>query len=153
MKKFTISGFIFVALIATQPSVFAATIEQARTSLKNYGFVHCLDAAYQDSKQLDDDLAAASGAHVVIGTARSGAYHYMGRGAHFIQQDEDTLDVTHDPYQATEDFIVEAYPNTDAQTQSQGRKNPMIACLTIYNSSEYSAFIRGQDGYISNPEK
>jgi len=142
VKKLTISGFIFVAMIATQPSVFAATIEQARTSLKNYGFVHCLDAAYQDSKQLDDDLAAASG-----------AYHYMGRGAHFIQQDEDTLDVTHDPYQATEDFIVEAYPNTDAQTQSPGRKNPMIACLTIYNSSEYSAFIRGQDGYISNPEK
>ena len=142
MKKLTISGFIFVAMIATQPSVFAATIEQARTSLKNYGFVHCLDAAYQDSKQLDDDLATASG-----------AYHYMGRGAHFIQQDEDTLDVPHDPYQATEDFIVEAYPNTDAQTQSQGRKNPMIACLTIYNSSEYSAFIRDQDGYISNPEK
>ena len=29
----------------------------------------------------------------------------------------------------------------------------MIACLTIYNSAEYSAFIHGQDGYISNPEK
>ncbi len=62
-------------MIATQPSVFAATIEQARTSLKNYGFVHCLDAAYQDSKQLDDDLAAASG-----------AYHYMGRGAHLYSK-------------------------------------------------------------------
>lgn len=142
MKNVTVSGCLLAALLIPQTQAFAATIEQARTSLKNYGFVRCLDTAYQDSQQLDENLAAASG-----------AYHYMGRGAHFIQQNEETLDVTHDPYQATADFIAKAYPNTSAHTQSQGHKNPLIACLIIYNSVEYSDFIAGQDAYISNPEK
>lgn len=142
MKNVTVSGCLLAALLSSHAHAFAATTEQARTSLKNYGFVRCLDAAYQDSQQLDEDLAAASG-----------AYHYMGSGAHFIQQNEETLDVTHDPYQATADFIAKTYPNTSAQTQSQGRKNPMIACLSIYNSVEYGDFIAGQDAYISNPEK
>ncbi|MEH6564396.1 MAG: hypothetical protein V7756_03620 [Halopseudomonas sp.] len=146
MRTTSILGIAIVFLLAPPTTAVAttmeqATTEQARSSLKNYGFVRCLDAAYRDSQPLDDDLAAAGA-----------AYHYMGSGAHFIQQDEEILDVTHDPYQSTAEFIARVYPTTHAQTQSQERKNPMIACLSIYNSIEYDDFIRRQDAYIINVE-
>jgi len=142
VRHTTVAGMAFAVLLAAQAPAFADTLEQARTSLKNYGFTYCLAQAYPDSKHLDEDLAAASG-----------AYHFMGRGAHFIAQDEETLEISHDPYQATADFIGIAYPKIPAQTQAQGRKNPLMACLTIYNSTEYEDFIQGQDSYINNPEK
>lgn len=79
----------------------ATSLEQAEISLKNYGFVQCADAAYRESPPLPDDLAAASS-----------AYHYMGKGAHFAVQNEDTLGITHDRYQATADFIANAAAQT-----------------------------------------
>jgi len=142
IRPVAISASVLALLFTPQLQALAMTVAQARVSLRGYGFVRCLDAAYANNQRLAEDLAAARG-----------AYHYLSNGAHFIEQNEDTLDITHDPYQATVDFIAKAYSKTAAHTKTQRRMNPLVACLTIYNSIEYSEFIAGQEGYIISPHK
>ncbi len=127
----------FSVVLLTFAASASGTTEQARTALRNYGLVQCLDAAYTQAPGFKEDLAAASL-----------TYHFMGSGSHIIEQNEDTLDVTHDPYRATADFVTIAAARHGAQTKVQGGKSSLITCMTDYKSAEYAAFIASQDTYI-----
>lgn len=112
--------------------------DDARQSLKNYGLTRCLLEALPDQPSvLREDLASAS--H---------AYHFMGKGAHQILQDEDTMDILHDPYQDTRNFVADRYAADDSPMKVGNGNSAFHACLAIYNSTEFDQFIRGQDAYL-----
>ncbi|MFT6465259.1 hypothetical protein [Pseudomonas sp. NyZ704] len=112
--------------------------DDARQSLKNYGLTRCLLEALPDQPSvLREDLASARR-----------AYHFMGKGAHQILQDEDTMDILHDPYQETRNFVADRYVADGSPMKAGSGNSAFHACLTIYNSAEFDQFIRGQDAYL-----
>lgn len=128
----------FLALVIGTP-VWATPSEAtlaARQSLKNYGLSRCLLDAYPQPGALTDDVAKAVG-----------AYHFMGRGQHRIQQDEDTLETLHDPYAAVESYFREAMADEPAQMK-WGGANAFAGCLALYNSVGVDELVRQQDDYI-----
>lgn len=129
---------VFLAL-AMGTSVWAAPSEAtlaARQSLKNYGLSRCLLDAYPQPGALRDAVAEAVG-----------AYHFMGRGQHRIQQNEETLETLHDPYAALADYFREAMVNEPAQMK-QGGANAFAGCVALYNSVGVDELVRQQDDYI-----
>lgn len=112
------------------------TLESARQSLKDYGLARCLLAAWPDDSPARDDVAAASR-----------ALHYMGQGKHRIVQDEDTLEVTHDPYQIIDGFVREAYAEHAAQMKD-GSESGLLGCLAVYRLEEFERVVVEQDGFV-----
>lgn len=128
----------FLALTMGTP-VWATPSEvtlAARQSLKNYGLSRCLLDAYPQPGALRDDVAKAVG-----------AYHFMGRGQHRIQQNEDALETRHDPYAAVENYFREAMDDDPAQMK-QGGANAFAGCVALYNSAGVDELVRQQDGHI-----
>ncbi|WP_347903930.1 hypothetical protein [Pseudomonas purpurea] len=126
-------------LLCTSPALAAeVSVQEARISLKNYGLVNCLTAPFKEESELRTDLGRASG-----------AYHFMGKGAHDIVQNQDTLEIIHDPYQATERFMQEAYDQTPAASKHTKKKVVSYACLKVYNSPAFEQFIESQDPYLT----
>ncbi|MFJ4606695.1 hypothetical protein [Pseudomonas atacamensis] len=74
----------------------------------------------------------------------------MGNGLHSILQDEDTLQVLHDPYKETLSYISAAYQQTPSRSKHSNEKVVFLACLKIYNSEAFNRFIKTQDAYISD---
>lgn len=112
--------------------------EQARQNLKNYGLSHCILAPFKEQSALEKDIKLSAG-----------AYSFMGKGLHTVVQNEDTLQVVHDPYRETEDYILTAYDQTPSASQHSNRKVVFYACLEVYNSQAFDSFIKTQDAYIS----
>ncbi|WP_253756698.1 hypothetical protein [Pseudomonas fluorescens] len=79
-----------------------------------------------------------------------GAYSAIGKGQHVILQNEDTLQVTHDPYAETEKYMADAYLKTSSLSKQSGKKIVFYSCLEIYNSPAFDAFIQSQDQYLEN---
>ncbi|PCC98300.1 hypothetical protein [Halopseudomonas pelagia] len=112
--------------------------EDARQSLKNYGLTRCLlEALPEEQSVLREDLASASR-----------AYHFMGKGAHQILQDEDTMDILHDPYLDTRNFVLNRYAADGSPMKSGNGNSAFHACLAIYNSAEFDQFVHTQDAYL-----
>jgi len=72
----------------------------------------------------------------------------MGKGQHLIIQNEDTLEVTHDPYAETEKYMNNAYTKTSSVSKHSDKKMVFYGCLEVYNSKEFNAFIKSQDQYL-----
>ncbi|MGN4048868.1 hypothetical protein [Pseudomonas sp. SM4] len=111
--------------------------DQARQTLKNYGLSHCLLAPFNEQSALRKDIALAAG-----------AYSFMGKGMHTVLQNEDTLQVLHDPYEETRNHVSAAYDLTSANSKYSDEKMVFHACLQVYNSEAFERFIRAQDAYI-----
>ncbi|MFJ4251304.1 hypothetical protein [Pseudomonas sp. NPDC089741] len=111
--------------------------DQARQSLKNYGLSHCLLAPFNEQSALRKDIALAAV-----------AYSFMGKGMHTVLQNEDTLQVLHDPYNETRNHVSAAYAQTSAGSKYSDEKMVFHACLQVYNSEAFDRFIRAQDAYI-----
>lgn len=130
---------LFFLALAMGAPVWATPSEAtlaARQSLKNYGLSRCLLTAYPQPGALRDDVAEAVG-----------AYHFMGRGQHRIQQNEETLETLHDPYAAVESYFREAMADEPAQMK-QGGANAFAGCVALYNSVGVDELVRQQDDYI-----
>jgi hypothetical protein len=110
---------------------------QARQTLKNYGLSHCLLAPFNEQSALRKDIALAAS-----------AYSLMGKGMHTVLQNEDTLQVLHDPYEETKNHVFAAYHQTSANSKYSDEKMVLHACLQVYNSEAFDCFIRAQDAYI-----
>lgn len=132
------AGILWLLLCAGPALAAEVDVQQARISLKNYGLVNCLTAPFKEKSELRADLGRASG-----------AYHFMGKGAHDIVQNEDTLQTLHDPYQATQLFMQEAYDKVSSVSKHTNRKVVSYACLEVYNSPAFEQFIESQDPYLS----
>ncbi|WP_248743120.1 MULTISPECIES: T6SS amidase immunity protein Tai4 family protein [unclassified Pseudomonas] len=113
--------------------------EQARQNLKNYGLSHCILAPFKEQSALEKDIKLSAG-----------AYSFMGKGLHTVVQNEDTLEVTHDPYAETEKYMASAYLKTSSTSKQNGKNIVFYSCLEIYNSPEFDAFIKSQDQYLQN---
>ena len=114
-------------------------IEQARQTLKNYGLSHCILKPFNEHSALEKDIAlSASG------------YSFMGKGMHSILQNEDTLQVLHDPYKETLSYVSTAYEQTSLRSKHSSEKVVFLACLHVYNSEAFDRFIRSQDAYIND---
>ena len=116
-----------------------AEVNSARISLKNYGLANCISNQFKSASDIKSDLGLAIG-----------AYSVMGKGEHAILQNEDTLEVTHDPYLETEKFVTEAYTKTSSISKQSGKNIVFYSCLEIYNSPAFDAFIKSQDQYLQN---
>ncbi|MDM8192317.1 hypothetical protein EVS84_09275 [Pseudomonas koreensis] len=114
-------------------------IEQARQTLKNYGLSHCILAPFNERSALRKDIALSAD-----------AYSFMGNGLHSILQNEDTLQVLHDPYKETLSYVLAAYEQTPSRSKHSNEKVVFLACLKIYNSEAFNCFIQTQDAYISD---
>ncbi|WP_065258324.1 hypothetical protein [Pseudomonas bananamidigenes] len=116
-----------------------AEVNSARVSLKNYGLANCISNQFKSESDIKSDLGLAIG-----------AYSAMGKGQHVILQNEDTLEVTHDPYAETEKYMAGAYLKTSSTSKQTGKNIVFYSCLEIYNSPEFDAFIKSQDQYLQN---
>lgn len=114
-----------------------ADLSTARTSLKNYGLANCISNQFTSDSDIKSDLGLAIG-----------AYSAMGKGQHAILQNEDTLEVTHDPYLETEKFVTDAYTKASSTSKQSGKSIVFYSCLEIYNSAAFDAFIKSQDQYL-----
>ncbi|AZC95290.1 hypothetical protein [Pseudomonas chlororaphis] len=118
-------------------AVNAADLPKAREMLKNYGLANCIDSQFKEPSAIKEDISLAIG-----------AYSFMGKGMHMIVQNEDTQEVLHDPYAATEKFILDAYQKTSALSKHSDQKMVFYGCLDVYNSQAFDAFVRTQDQYV-----
>ncbi|MED7665788.1 hypothetical protein GXB78_01010 [Pseudomonas moraviensis subsp. stanleyae] len=114
-------------------------IEQARQALKNYGLSHCVLKPFNERSAMANDVALSAN-----------AYSFMGNGLHSILQNEDTLQVLHDPYKETLSYVLAAYEQTPSRSKHSNEKVVFLACLKIYNSEAFNRFIKTQDAYISD---
>ena len=131
---------LFLLALASATSACAAASEevlQARQMLSHYALATCLAEAYPEEPRFTDDARRAAG-----------AYHFMGRGAHRIVQDEDTLDVVHDPYATVKEYILQAV-TAEPAIMKQGGANAVAGCLQAVSTAEFQALVRDQDGYIA----
>ncbi|UVM49991.1 MULTISPECIES: type VI secretion system amidase immunity protein Tai4 [unclassified Pseudomonas] len=114
-----------------------AYIDKARETLKDYGLANCISSQFKGESEIKSDIGLAIG-----------AYSAMGKGQHLIIQNEDTLEVTHNPYMETEKFMLDAYTNFSSVSKHSDKKMVFYACLEIYNSEELNTFIKSQDQYL-----
>ena len=114
-------------------------IEQARQTLKNYGLSHCILKPFNERSALEKDIALSAN-----------AYSVMGKGMHSILQNEDTLQVLHDPYKETRNYVLTAYEQTPSTSIYSNEKVVFLACLKVYNSEAFDSFIKTQDRYIAD---
>ncbi|TMU79852.1 hypothetical protein FGA82_12540 [Pseudomonas fluorescens] len=112
-------------------------IEQARQTLKNYGLSHCILKPFNERSALEKDIALSAN-----------AYSFMGKGMHTTLQNEDTLQVLHDPYKETRNYVLTAYEQTPSNSKYSNEKVVFLACLKVYNSEAFNSFINSQDAYI-----
>lgn len=130
---------ILITILAVSPIACAAgsvETQQARQSLSSYALARCVGAAYPQEPGFTDDVKAAAG-----------AYHFMGRGRHRIAQDEEALEVMHDPYALVSEYMLERSAHEPAMMRGGG-DNPFASCLQILWSPEFEALVREQDSYI-----
>jgi hypothetical protein len=113
-------------------------ITQARQMLKNYGLSQCILAPFNERSALEKDIELSAA-----------AYSFMGNGMHAIRQNEDTLQVLHDPYKATRDYVFAAYAKTPSNSKHSNTKVVFHGCLAVYNSEAFDSFINTQDAYIA----
>ncbi|MBK5378150.1 hypothetical protein JFT81_26380 [Pseudomonas sp. TH43] len=111
--------------------------EQARQTLKNYGLSHCILKSFNEDSALKKDIELSAG-----------TYSFMGRGLHTVLQNEDTLQVLHDPFKDTRNHVSKAFNLTAANSKYSDEKMVFHACLQVYNSEAFDRFIRTQDAYI-----
>lgn len=114
-------------------------VNDARISLKNYGLANCISNQFKGDSDIKSDLGLAIG-----------AYSAMGKGQHAISQNEDTLEISHDPYAETEKYMREAYAKLSSVSKQSGEKIVFYSCLEIYNSPAFDSFITSQDPYVSD---
>ncbi|WP_150618137.1 hypothetical protein [Pseudomonas fluorescens] len=136
MKRILFLMFLVIGGICTTASA-AVDVQAARLSLKNYGLAYCIANQFPDKSDVRDDIGIAIG-----------IYGFMGSGMHTILQNEDTLETLHNPYDATSDYVFAAYDKVSAGSKYTDKKVVFYACLDVYNSKEFDAFIKTQDKYI-----
>jgi hypothetical protein len=114
-------------------------LERARSQLKAYGFARCILFAEQYAKKPN----AQTGAIYDDIIKTSSFYHFMNRGVHILYQNYDTLKVLWDPYIEMDKYIERHYPFFHR------RHVPFTsACLDMYNSKMFNAFVNSQDWLI-----
>jgi len=131
--------FVAISILGTSATALSseAKVNAARISLKNYGLANCISNQFKSDSDIKSDLGLAIG-----------AYSAMGKGQHAISQNEDTLEVIHDPYAETEKYVTEAYTKASSTSKQSGRNIVFYSCLEIYNSPAFDAFIKSQDQYL-----
>lgn len=134
MKQLAIVAVMAVASVACAAT--PVEVQQARQSLSSYALAQCLREAYPQEPRFTDDVKGAVA-----------AYHFMGRGGHRIAQDEDTLEVVHDPYARVSGYMLERAASEPVMMR-QGGENPFASCLQILWSAEFEALVKEQDSYI-----
>lgn len=107
--------------------------------LKNYGLSHCILKSFNEDSALEKDIGLSAG-----------AYSFMGKGMHTVVQNEDTLQVLHDPYRETRNYVLEAYDQTASNSKYSNSKVVFHGCLEVYNSEAFDRFIKTQDPYIAD---
>ncbi|MDT6920549.1 hypothetical protein [Pseudomonas atacamensis] len=95
-------------------------IEQARQTLKNYGLSHCILAPFNEQSALRKDIALSAN-----------AYSFMGNGLHSILQNEDTLQVLHDRYKATRNYVYAASEQTPSISKHSKSHFVFYGCLEV----------------------
>ncbi|MGV8886873.1 MAG: T6SS amidase immunity protein Tai4 family protein [Pseudomonas sp.] len=135
----TRSRIILLALLLMSGRAISAQvdIDKARETLKDYGLANCISRQFKGESEIKSDIGLAIG-----------AYSSMGKGQHRIIQNEDTLEVTHDPYAETEKYMRNAYAKTSSVSKHSDKKMVFYGCLEVYNSKELDAFIKSQDQYL-----
>ncbi|CAI8823773.1 MULTISPECIES: hypothetical protein [Pseudomonas] len=112
---------------------------QARQMLKNYGLSHCILKPFKENSALQKDIGLSAG-----------AYSFMGKGMHTVLQNEDTLQVLHDPYKETRNYVYAAYEQTPSISKHSKSNVVFYGCLEVYNSEAFDSFIKNQDRYIAD---
>ncbi len=135
----THSRLIVLALLLVSGRAMATEIDtdRARETLKNYGLATCIASQFKDESGIKSDIGLAIG-----------SYSSMGKGQHLIIQNENTLEVRHDPYVETEKYMRVAYANTSSISKHSDKKMVFYGCLEVYNSREFDAFVQSQDQYL-----
>lgn len=135
----TSSRLVVLALLLVSGQALSAgiNIDKARETLKDYGLANCISSQFKNESDIKSDIGLAIG-----------AYSSMGKGQHLIIQNEDTLEVTHDPYAETEKYMRNAYAKTSSLSKHSDKKMVFYGCLEVYNSKEFDAFIQSQDQYL-----
>lgn len=136
MKQFLLA-FLFLATCFGSAAYGSVDVVAARQSLKDYGLSYCIVNQFSDESDIKTDINLAIG-----------AYGFMGKGMHAVLQNEDTLETLHNPYKATMDYVFSAYDKVSAGSKYSKKKMVFYACLKVYNSKEFDAFIKSQDKYI-----
>ncbi len=135
----THSRIIVLALLLVSGRAISTEIntDKARETLKNYGLANCIASQFKDESGVKSDIGLAIG-----------SYSSMGKGQHLIIQNENTLEVTHDPYAETEKYMRNAYAKTSSVSKHSDKKMVFYSCLEVYNSKEFEAFVQSQDQYL-----
>lgn len=130
---------IILSLLLISGSALSAEVDinTARIMLKDYGLSSCISSQFKEESGIKSDIGLAIG-----------AYSAMGNGQYLIVQNEGTLEITHDPYAATEKYMLDAYSNTSSISKHTDKKMVFYGCLEVYNSSEFDEFIKSQDQYL-----
>lgn len=131
---------IALAFATTACTASTDDVAHARRMLSHYALASCLADAYPSEPGFTEDAQAAVG-----------AYHFLGQGAHRIVQDEDTLEVLHDPYAAVREYILRQAAAEPA-VMKQGGDNAFASCLQVLSSSEFETLVGDQDSYIDRPD-
>lgn len=114
-------------------------IEQARQALKNYGLSHCVLAPFNEQSALRTDIAVSAD-----------AYSFMGNGLHSILQNEDTLQVLHDRYKATRNYVYAASEQTPSISKTLEKPFRFLWVPGGLNSEAFDSFIKTQDRHVAD---
>ncbi|ANH96249.1 hypothetical protein A8L59_02280 [Pseudomonas koreensis] len=135
--------YLIIFLLCLASSALALSdekhTEQARQTLKNYGLSHCILKSFNEDSALKKDIGLSAG-----------AYSFMGKGMHTVVQNEDTLQVLHDPYKETRNYVYAAYEQTPSISKHSKSNVVFYGCMEVYNSESFDRFIKTQDAYIAD---
>ncbi len=119
-----ISTFIFLSCSDKNIEPSEHTIN-ARNKLKIYGFSHCVYEQFKHDTNSSTNIVFSD--LLIAGSS----YHYMGTGMHTIRQNENTLEVIHDPYKATEDYFLKIYPSIKSTSKRTGKPVVFLNCFLV----------------------
>lgn len=131
---FAVSILLTFGCKASNTSVDDYIIE-ARKDLKNYALVKCLREIDPESA-LGKDLSYAQR-----------AFSFMGGGRYSVVQDEETLEVKHDPYQTVSDYMKNEAKKSISHMKG-GSSSQSMSCLQVFNSASFDNLVSQQDAYI-----
>ena len=131
------SAWLLSLTAACSAAQATSAVDAARQSLKNYGLAHCLAERFTEPSAMRQDVGHALG-----------MYGVLGAGLYNVLQNEDTLQTLHAPYTATGDYMAAAYAQAPGRSKYRRDKLVLHACLEVYNSRAFDAFIQPQDRYI-----
>lgn len=122
--------------------------EETRNQMGRFGLFTCI-GRYLPKKEYEKDQLPTYYGEDIHEMIRKGMQSYgLFGGRYDIVQNEDTLAIIYNPYDAVYEYIVGLSYKKVKNLKLDMTYNPLVACMHAYDSKEYKDFIKSMDIYI-----